>query len=208
MDRQPTMLGQHSPKHSPSVATAAIALCSGIAACGGSSPVAPTPSTSGDFPLPATHRIALPDGGELVARFSDFHPARGARLVSGQGAYVRVQWEMPRRAVLVSAAGDAWDGTRALSTSFMSSNILFAFPVCTSDPPTLLTRNDQFGRAAHPRFEFPRAGDPDVPFVRVRLWITDWPHGCDGNLPDPRIAEIQASTPALTAIERVDWRRP
>ena len=200
-----------SAKSSLWVAAPVIGICWGNTACGDSdsqSPVAPPSSTSGEFPTPATHRAPLPDGSELAVRFVEFHPVRGAQWVRGQGAYVRVQWELPRRAVLVSAAGDAWDGTHSLAASFMSSDILFAFPICPSDPPTLLSRTDQFGRETHPRFEFPRAGDPDVPFVRVRFWITDWPFGCEGNLPEPPIAEIQASPPTLTAIEKVGWRRP
>jgi hypothetical protein len=197
----------------PSLYVGAIALVisSGITGCGGSasrSPLEPTSATTNaEYPPPATHRVALPDGGEIVLRFVDFHPPRGGRLLNDQGAYVRVQWEMPRRAVLVSAAGDAWDGARSLRTSFMSSAILFALPVCLTDPPSLLSRSDQFGRTAHSRYEFPRDGDPAVPFVRVRLWVTDWPHGCDGNLPMPPIAAIEASPATLTAIERVDWRR-
>jgi len=188
------------------IAAAAVGL---LTACGRSqSPTGPDTDTSSNFPPPATHRVTLPNGDELVLRFVEFHPQRGARLVVNQGAYVRVQWEMPRQRVLVSAAGDAWDGTRSLSTSFMGPEILFALPVCLTDPPTTLSRVDQFGREAHPRFVFPREGDPDVPYVRVRLWVTDWPHGCEGNLPNPNIAEIQASPPTLTAIEPVGWRRP
>ena len=188
-------------------ATAIAAVCS-LSGCGGGpkSPAGPSVVTESGFTEPATHRAPLPGGGEITLRFVAFHPERGARLVADKGAYVSVQWEMPRRPVLVSAAGDAWDGTNPLQTSFMSSNILFALPVCGSDG--LLNRTDQFGRAAHPRFEFPRRGDPDVPFVRVRLWVTDWPHGCEGPMPIPPIAQIQASTPTLTAIERVAWRRP
>jgi hypothetical protein len=143
----------------PWMPAVAIALCSGVTACGGStptSPFGPTPSTNQEFPPPATHRVELPDGGELVLRFVEFHPARGGRLIPDQGAYVRVQWEMPRRPVLVSAAGDAWDGTRSLTTSFMSSAILFAFPVCVADPPILLSRTDRFGREAQSKYEFPR----------------------------------------------------
>lgn len=193
------------------VGAIALVICSGTAGCGDSgsfSPLEPTSTTTNaEYPAPETHRVALPDGGELVLRFVEFHPPRGGRLVNDRGAYVRVQWEMPRRAVLVSAAGDAWDGTRSLRASFMSSAILFALPVCLTAPPSLLSRSDQFGRRAHPRYEFPRDGDPAVPFVRVRLWITDWPHGCEGNLPRPPIAAIEASPPTLTAIERVDWRR-
>ncbi len=201
-------LGQR-PRRAPSLAAAG--LCVAISSCGGSggqSPVAPGSSNEGSFPPPIAHKVALADGGELVAQFTEFHPPRGAKLARGQGAYVRLQWEMPRRPVLVSAAGDAWDGAQSLPTSFMTSNILFALPVCTTDPPTLLNRTDQFGRASHPRFEFPRPGDPDVPFVRIRLWITEWPHGCSGNLPMPPIREIQESPPILTAVERVDWRKP
>lgn len=192
-------------------AAAAIGIVCSLAGCGGAasrSPAGPSATTESDFPEPATHRAPLPGGGEIALRFVAFHPARGARLIAGQGAYVSVHFEMPKRAVLVSAAGDAWDGTKPLETSFMSSAILFALPVCPSDPPALLSRTDQFGRQAHPRFEFPRAGDPDVPFVRVRLWVTDWPYGCEGNLPAAPIAQIQASAPTLTAIERVAWRRP
>ena len=195
---------------SPWIVMMVVVACCGDLGCAGSesrSPAGPSGTSATELPPPATHRVALPDGGEIVLRFVEFHPARGGQLIPDQGAYVRVQWEMPRRPVLVSAAGDAWDGTRSLRTSFMSSAILFALPVCPTDPPSLLRRSDQFGRTAHPRYEFPRAGDPDVPFVRVRLWITDWPHGCDGPLPRPPIAEIEASPPALTAIERVDWRR-
>lgn len=198
----------HSATVSKWTAAAGIAIACGLAGCGGgsASPAAPSATTGTEFQDPATHRAPLPGGGELSLRFVSFHPARGARLVADKGAYVSVQWEMPRRAVLVSAAGDAWDGTRSLQTSFMSSNILFALPVCPSDG--LLTRTDQFGRAAHPQFVFPRPTDPDVPFVRVRIWVTDWPHGCDGPMPTPPIAEIQASTPTLMVVERVAWRRP
>ena len=191
-------------------AAAAITIACSLSGCGAGavSPAAPSGTAESDFPEPATHRAALPDGGEIVLRFVEFHPARGARLVADQGAYVSVHFEMPKRAVLVSAAGDAWDGARPLATSFMSSNILFALPVCPSDSPALLSRTDQFGRRPDPRFVVPRPGDPDVPFVRVRLWVTDWPYGCEGNLPAPPIAQIQASEPTLTAIERVAWRRP
>ena len=193
--------------HSTAPAAAFAVLCT-LAGCGGGarSPAGPSATAGGEFQEPATHRAPMPGGGEITLRFVAFHPARGARLVVDQGAYVSVQLEMPRRAVLVSAAGDAWDGNAPLQTSFMSSNILFALPVCPSDVP--LSRTDQFGRQAHPNFEFPRRGDPDVPFVRVRIWVTDWPHGCEGNLPMPPIAQIQASTPTLTAIEHVGWRRP
>ena len=198
----------HSATASRWAAVAVIALACGASGCGGgaSTPAGPSALTAEEFPEPMTHRAPMPGGGEITLRFVAFHPARGARLVVDQGAYVSVQYEMPRRAVLVSAAGDAWDGTNPVQTSFMSSNILFALPVCVSDAP--LSRTDQFGRQAHPQFEFPRRGDPDVPFVRVRIWVTDWPHGCEGNLPMPPIAQIQASTPTLTAIERVAWRRP
>jgi hypothetical protein len=149
----------------------------------------------------------LPDGGELVAQFTDFHPARGARLVSGQGAYVRVQWEMPRRAVLVSAAGDAWDGARCCPppSEQQHSVRLARLHDRPSDAVNPLGPVRPHGA---PALRVPTRRRPDVPFVRVRLWITDWPYGCDGNLPMPPIAEIQASTPALTAVERVDWRRP
>ena len=61
---------------------------------------------------------------------------------------------------------------------------------------------------ALPRYEYPRDSDPDVPFVRLRFWITEWPHGYDGPLPMPPIAELEASPPALTVVERVEWRRP
>lgn len=191
-------------------AVATVGIVCSLAGCGGAasrSPAGPSAPTE-DFPEPATHRAPLPGGGEIALRFVAFHPARGGRLIPDKGAYVSVHFEMPRRAVLVSAAGDAWDGTKPIATSFMSSNILFALPVCPSDPPAMLSRTDQFGRAAHPNFEFPRAGDPDVPFVRVRIWVTDWPYGCEGNLPRVPITEIQASAPTLTAIERVAWRRP
>jgi hypothetical protein len=190
-------------------AAAGIAVACSLSGCGGAgskSPAAPSATTDNDFQEPATHRAPLPGGGEITLRFVAFHPGRGARLVADQGAYVSVHWEMPRQAVLVSVAGDAWDGTNPLQASFMSSNILFALPLCPSDVP--VSRTDQLGRAAHPQFEFPRRGDPDVPFVRVRIWVTDWPHGCEGNMPMPPCAQIQASTPTLTAFERVAWRRP
>lgn len=202
-------MARHSATASTRMAAAAIAVVCSLSGCGGGgakSPAGPSAPTETDFQEPAIHRAPLSGGGEITLRFVAFHPARGARLVADKGAYVSVQYEMPRRAVLVSAAGDAWDGTKPLQTSFMSSSILFALPLCPSDVP--LSRTDQFGRAAHPRFEFPRPGDPDVPYVRVRIWVTDWPHGCESNLPAAPIAQIQASTPTLTAIERVAWRRP
>lgn len=178
-----------------------------LAACGGQgSPAAPS-GVAETFADPAGHRAPLPGGGEITLQFVGFHPARGARLENGRGAYVTARYELPRRPMLVSAAGDAWSGSAPLSASFMSTNILFALPVCADGAP-VLTRTDQFGRAAHPQFEFPRPGDPDVPYLRIRIWVTDWPHGCESPLPRPDIAAIQLMPPTLTAIERVAWRKP
>src|SRR5687768_8526158 len=123
-------MAMHAVTDSRWAAAAAIAMVCWVSGCGGArTPSGPSATTEGEFQEPVTHRAPMPGGGEITLRFVAFHPARGARLVADQGAYVSVQYEMPRRAVLVSAAGDAWDGTNPVQTSFMSSNILFALPV-------------------------------------------------------------------------------
>src|SRR5688500_6257116 len=124
-------MAMHAATTSKWAPAAAIAVLCSLSGCGGAgarSPAGPSPTPESDFQDPITHRAPLPGGGEIALRFTAFHPGRGTRLVANQGAYVTVQWEMPRRAVLVSAAGDGWDGANPIQTSFMSSNILFLLP--------------------------------------------------------------------------------
>jgi CheY-like chemotaxis protein len=54
------------------------------------------------------------------------------------------------------------------------------------------------------RTKYPIMNDPDVPFVRVKLFVTPFEQACA----PPTTIPGTATVPIIDAVERLDWRRP
>ena len=173
-----------------------------MSGCGEGLPAtAPSPARPAEFVAqPPSYSGRLPDGSEVTLRFLAFQPARGAALQVGEGAYIRVEVTVPDQMLLVDVTAEGWDGTRVVGTSFWyGGGVGF---VC---PPGANTRK-QFllGRDHSSSTPYPVPSDPDVPFVRVKVQVVPFERACNPPVSFPG----DPTPPVITAIERLDWKRP
>jgi hypothetical protein len=132
-------------------------------------------------------------------RFVVFQPARGAPLIPGEGAFIYVQVTAPDEKLMLEVQAEGWDGTRPVPTSFWPRGST-SF-IC---PPSTGPRLFLLGYEKSTRTKYPIMNDPDVPFVRVRLFVTPFEQACA----PPTTIPGRAMVPIIDAVERLDWRRP
>lgn len=188
---------------SQSVAVALVLLTHLTLACSGGprqSVTAPSPGRPPELPSsPPSYSAELPGGGRVGLRFVAFQPARGAQLMPGEGAYIRVQVTAPDEKLMLDVWAEGWDGARPVYTSFWPRGS--AQFIC---PPDTGSKLFQMGYDKSSRTTYPRMGDPDVPFVRVKLVVRPFDQACA----PPTVIPGMPTVPIIEAVERLDWRRP
>jgi len=188
-------------------------LLSATAACGlvdpgdRTSPQGPT-ETPAD---PPTYSAEVPGLGELTVKFLEFHPPRGAQLVPGQGAWFTVEYSLPRADLVVdfeTYGATTADGGGLFGTSFLaggdpgpSFEIDF---VCGDDSGSTYVSAFDIGRRSSRSTTFPAETDPDVPFVRVSVYVTPFESACS----PPDAFSLDAQGPYMEIVERLDWKGP
>ena len=153
--------------------------------------------------------VSLEGGGELVLDLVAFRPVRGARLMIGDGAFVRVRWDVPMRPMLVwfeATAVATPDGQLERPTSFFGQHPapLFGIPVCDKENFRQHIGEGVLGHQPPTRVPYPNSSDPAVPYVRIRVWVEQHSRVCEAGY-DARPPQVAAT---LVAVERVDWAKP
>lgn len=148
-------------------------------------------------------------------RITEFKPAREGRLVVGAGAYIMVAWEAPARDMwlgieVVGTADPA--GLDLIATSFWSGSLApgvavhgakSGHAVCATGSSPRLIGSTRKGWAHSNRNTYPTEQDPDVPFVRLRVWATDFNQACA----PPNLVSLDEGEPVIDVIEPLGWKR-
>jgi len=193
------MLGRLSP----------VLAVAAFSACGGdrTSPTGPT-ETPIDIP---TYTADVPGLGELTVKFLEFHPPRGGQLVPGQGAYIVVEYSLPSANLVVdfeTYGASNEDGSGLFGTSFLAGGDPGPSHemdiVCGHDPGSTYVTAFDIGQRSSRRTTFPAETDPDVPFIRLRVYVTPFESACN----PPNGFSLDAEGPYLEVVERLDWKGP
>ena len=178
-----------------------------FSACGGdrTSPTGPT-ETPDD---PPTYTADIPGLGELTVTFLEFHPPRGGQLVPGQGAYLVVEYSLPSANLIVEfetyGARNA-DGSDLFGTSFLAGGD----PGPSQEIDIVCATGSEYvsafdiGWRSSRNTTFPAETDPDVPFIRLRVYVTPFESACSS----PFEFSPEQQGPYLEIVERLDWKGP
>jgi len=176
-------------------------------ACGIDGPYATAPAGPTERPsLPPTHTAEVGDAGELQVSFVAFHPARASQMSVGGGAWVELDYSITRADLAlefeVLGATDV-NGTRPFETSFWTADRKVAF-VCGAGPGPTHSAGLVAGFQRSQTETYPQQGEPDVPFVRLRVWATPFARACE----PPDTFTIESDKPVMVVVERLNWRAP